>query len=72
MGVASCEGCPKCGTTLAEGPELHREISPHTWGTATHGTGDDGQPLTSTVCVACGRKKRDVEAEQAVKTAPEA
>ncbi len=28
---ADCNACEKCGTTLATGPEGHREPVPHEW-----------------------------------------
>lgn len=62
MGSATCNTCTDCGSTLADGPDTHPDPTPHEWGTAKHGIGDDGQPLTSTVCVACGRSKREIEA----------
>lgn len=31
MGVAECEGCEKCGTTLDELPAHHRKPAPHEW-----------------------------------------
>jgi hypothetical protein len=29
MGHASCDGCDECNSTLAEGPDGHRDIAPH-------------------------------------------
>jgi hypothetical protein len=29
MGHPSCDGCDECNTTLAEGPDGHRDIAPH-------------------------------------------
>lgn len=30
-GGQNCEGCEDCKTTLAQGPEGHRELQPHEW-----------------------------------------
>lgn len=69
MGVASCETCPECRSTLATGPGLHSEPTEHEWTIVAHGTGDDGQPLTSTRCRGCHRAKREIEA--AANTVPQ-
>ena len=33
MGSPLCRVCPKCGTTLAEGPSGHLDPQPHEWTT---------------------------------------
>lgn len=29
--VQPCEGCSKCGTTFADGPDGHKALEPHDW-----------------------------------------
>lgn len=53
MGHPDCDGCPECHTTLAEGPDGHREIAPHDWReewTIDKQTGERGKER---ICVQC-------------------
>ena len=57
LGVAECEGCEKCGTTLAEGPDGHDAPAPHDWReewTIDKQTGERGKKR---VCARCQRKE---------------
>lgn len=57
MGVARCDGCEECGTTLAEGPNDHDTPEPHDWReewTIDKQTGERGKER---VCLSCQRQE---------------
>jgi hypothetical protein len=59
-GPAACTSCPKCGSDLALGPELHRDPAPHQFERPTVDT-DDGPVPGVTICIRCNRTKKDLE-----------
>lgn len=57
MGVPGCTSCSKCGSDLAQGPEGHGEVEPHTF--VTKYDQNTGAPYE--VCRQCMRRKSDLE-----------
>ena len=56
MGSRSCVSCDKCGTTLAEAPDLHREPEPHKW-SEPQIEGSVSAPCYFRRCQQCGRRE---------------
>lgn len=61
MGVALCEVCEKCGTTMAIGPKEHLPKKDHSWMESRVMT-DEGEKVL-TICRQCGKKRIDIEKE---------
>jgi hypothetical protein len=64
MGHPSCSGCEKCNTTLEEGPESHREPTPHDWREEWAIDQKSGERWQERVCLQCMKRER-VEAQAA-------
>lgn len=59
-----CHACPKCGSDLATGPNVHQEPKPHDFSHVTQVATDEGpKPLTR--CRYCGCTQAEVEEAQA-------
>lgn len=62
MVPAKCQGCDKCKTTYARGPEGHKEIAPHEWAEKT--VIEEGKTSDESYCKKCYVKKRHAEKEK--------
>lgn len=56
-GTTPCRACPKCGTTLAQHPDDHRQPVPHKW--QTQYDQNTGKPYE--ICRVCMNRREDVE-----------
>lgn len=53
IGPRQCDRCEKCGTTLNQSPEGHKEPEPHEW--VTQYNERTGKPYE--ICINCMKKK---------------
>jgi hypothetical protein len=51
--MPDCQGCDECKTTLAQGPELHRDIAPHEWQNRWTVDKVTGQRGKERICLHC-------------------
>ena len=59
MGHPSCDGCPECHTTLAEGPSGHTDIQPHRFGPPRWIIdSESGERWQERICAACMHKEK--------------
>lgn len=58
MGVADCGGCDECQTTLAEGPNGHRDIAPHEWREEWEIDKESGERWKERICLRCMKRER--------------
>ena len=64
--IFECQGCTKCGTTLAHGPSGHKPLKPHTWKEIVKTTKVDGKVVDEErykVCDVCGYEERQKSEE---------
>lgn len=61
IGVASCEGCDLCNTTLEEYAGLHKTPEPHRWSVEWVIDKKTGDRWQERVCVRCYHRERLVE-----------
>ncbi len=60
MGPFPCDGCAKCGTNVAGGPDEHQAPEPHNFDLITQVETDDGpKPLTR--CRWCLKTPKEIE-----------
>lgn len=58
MGHPSCSACPKCGKTLAESPDGHREPEPHDWLVEWKIDAKTGERWQERICGRCHKSER--------------
>lgn len=58
MGVAECEGCDECKTTLAESPSGHDAIAEHDWEDRWAIDEKTGERWIEQVCRKCSTTRR--------------
>lgn len=58
---ADCDGCKKCNTTLASGPDGHKPLAEHEF--VAYPIKADQEGVTETRCKNCHKTKRNIEKE---------
>lgn len=53
MGVAPCDGCSECKTTLAESADQHDPVQPHDWDVQWKAGSAAQPPRQERVCRRC-------------------